>query len=149
MHLHDCAQVGEESKLSRDLIDQVISLRVTRIPNGLTVHVTSNDNPKVIQLNNSRYRVLSIMKMRVWEKFRWPVVIEHHSKDRQVVGSSKVSQVNEMAFEQADLGIRADINHFDQTIWNDWPSSNMPSETWSLDDWDSLMPNFFADKSPQ
>jgi hypothetical protein len=90
MHLDGCIHPNEESDLSRDIIDQVFSLRTSRILNGIYGADTSSGVAigycNCFRQYNSRYRALTSLKRRVWQRFGWtappPVYGLQDPKDR-------------------------------------------------------------------
>ena len=78
MHLNTCLHVNEESRLSKDLVDEIFRLRANRmlsrnhVPPG--VMTTQEDTGVASQKSNSRYRLLWNLRNRVWQKLGWPIL---------------------------------------------------------------------------
>lgn len=150
MHLSGCPNSDEERLLSENLVNRVVSLRVGRLSNIPTPPLTHGKSPSAIQPSNPRYRALNTMRMRVWEKFKWPIAVVEPSSQNDQVEKSGSSGLIENSPTQGDLTPHA--NYGDREIWSDWDpiannTSGIPSDALSWDDWSSLMPDFFADGS--
>lgn len=71
VHLDGCICPEEEAILSRDLIDQVFSLRLSSILRGGTSINSTAPRFNNLRQHNSRYFALTSLKTRVWQKLGW------------------------------------------------------------------------------
>jgi hypothetical protein len=81
VHLDGCTCPDEEAILSKDLIDQVFSLRLGHILNGGASINLRTPRFNNLGQHNSRYSALITMKTRVWQKLSWSTPYSPHPQD--------------------------------------------------------------------
>lgn len=148
MHLDGCEQQDEESKLSRNLIDQVFDLRISRILSGKYDASTSTrltaGHCNCLRQYNSRYRALTTLKRRVWQKFRWATPNPNNAQ------GSVVEDAVDMGYPtDASVGLMPVHDHGPDgdsmsALWDDFAAA-APLEIPNWDDWESLTAGFFTD----
>jgi hypothetical protein len=167
MHLSTCTNIAEEEHLSRSVLDQVMSLRVTRIRDGNPFQIKDmlcgNDR---LQRMNARYLIMVELRRRVWTKIGWDCdgrginpwwsSLDALINGGNVVGSREAEVVPNNEKEAFGMGTTAP----DPLLggWNgDWNPNETtgleeldsilagdPMDMFQWDEWESLTADFFA-----
>lgn len=130
MHLNSCSHNAEESELSRNLIDQVFSLRAGKILND--THRAPTPAPEPPQMYNARYRALTVLRLQVWKRMDWPLPSPTVAQTQPgvIVGNSAAMEQSLFISEEI-TGPQKD----DQMLFNDPLLTAMWPEPPHLDAW--------------
>lgn len=159
MHLSTCTNITEEERMSRSLLDEILSLRVNRIMNGTLIPMNTmlrgDDRP---QRANPRYLIMVNLRRRVWKKIGWDSDGKGIdpwggrlpcASEEEVAADLDKEGVDSMEFVVPEQGIEG---------WNgNWGAESTtgleqldtilagdPMDLFQWDEWESLATEFFA-----
>jgi hypothetical protein len=113
-HLSACPHVDQESKLNRDLVDQVFNIRIGRIMGSS--HHALKPTPDIQQQYNTRYRTLAATRVRIWTKFKWPIVLPNEAQQTSALNTTDLQNTE---YPLLDLGATVDTDLGDLAIWKE------------------------------
>ncbi|KAE9363893.1 hypothetical protein N431DRAFT_550590 [Stipitochalara longipes BDJ] len=168
MHLSTCTNIAEEEHLSRSLLDQIMSLRVTRIRNEnpfpIKDMLCGNDR---LQRTNARYLIMVELRRRVWKKIGWDCDgkgvdpwwgrLDALVKGDNVVGGGE-AEVMPNGEKEGTFGMDMTAPDPLLNVWNgEWNSNETtgleeldsilagdPMDMFQWDEWESIASDFFA-----
>lgn len=150
VHLDGCTCPDQEAALSRNLIDEVFSLRLGRISSGDDAIKVMTMRFSNLRQHNSRYLALITLKTRVWQKLGWSTpypLPAHYSLD----GSPANAKSPNGAALQTNLDV--DIGSEDLTeknsisvLWDEFTAgSSLDAGISDWDEWNLLSAGFFME----
>ncbi|KAH8660416.1 hypothetical protein BX600DRAFT_523353 [Xylariales sp. PMI_506] len=154
VHLDGCMCPDDEAIMSRDLIDQVFSVRLGHMSTGgVLVHFTTTRFNN-LRNHNSRYSHLITLKTRVWQKLGWSIQDPPNPKSPQDRSNGELGDINPI--EVAILPANSDIvfeyeysmEDLISMLWDELtPGSYLDVGMSNWDEWNLLSASLFTDGS--
>ncbi|OKL59148.1 hypothetical protein UA08_05720 [Talaromyces atroroseus] len=148
VHLDGCTCPDEEAILSKDLIDQVISLRQGRIVNrGHSINLPT-PRFKNLRQHNSRYLTLISLKTRVWHKLGWLAPYASNPQDEPDGGLGINQPYGATLNPDIDVGFGSEYptENSISALWDDFVAgASLDANTTDWDEWNHLSAGVFME----